>query len=184
MLLCNQVSRVIEPLTSRCAKLRFAPVDRDAVMHNLQRIIACEPKFTVSPDAISRIAELSNGDMRSAINLLQSACIMSDQVDQAIVDAVSGDIPDHIVDTVYGQLTSRKPFLTINDTLNTLIHRQSYSANKFTVKLLDRLLADVSVDDLIKARVAVYAGQVDARGGNEYIHMLALVGCIHDAFSK
>lgn len=180
MLLCNQVSRVIEPLTSRCAKLRFAPVDRQSVMQNLSRIITMERQVSVTPDAIDRIATLAYGDMRAAINLLQSACIMSDRVDEQVVDAVSGDIPDTIVDSVYGMLKEAKPLTSIIDHVNLSVYRQSYSCNRLAVKLVHKVVEDVQVEDKRKARIVVYAGQVDGRGGNEYIHLLALLGCMHD----
>lgn len=184
MLLCNQVSRVIEPLTSRCAKLRFAPIDPQSVAQNLSRIIAHEPSYTVTPEAVERIVTLANGDMRSAINLLQSACLMADRVDVGVVDAVSGDLPDQLVASVYQMLIDRKPLLAIIDTLNTVVYRQSYSANRLAVKLTQKLVDDVNVEDRVKARIAVYAGEVDGRGGNEYIHLLALVGCMHDAMTN
>jgi DNA polymerase III delta prime subunit len=182
MLLCNQVSRVIEPLTSRCAKLRFAPISSDAIMQNLARIVNAE-RITITGDindCLRMIAEKANGDMRSAINLLQSASIMSESVSVDVIETVSGDIPNDTVSTIYQAILDGKPVAHLADLLNLLIYRQSHSASKMVTRLVDRMVEDMRVADAVKARVAVYAGVVDARSGNEYMHLMALVAYMHD----
>ncbi|XP_062521686.1 replication factor C subunit 4-like [Corticium candelabrum] len=71
-LICNYVSRIIEPLTSRCTKFRFKPLAGEAVQTRLTEI--CE-KENVRCDetALSTLMDVSEGDLRKAITLLQSA---------------------------------------------------------------------------------------------------------------
>lgn len=38
ILCCNYISRVIDPLASRCAKLRFQPLPMDAMVSRLEYI--------------------------------------------------------------------------------------------------------------------------------------------------
>merc|ERR1719487_2636709 len=62
-LICNYVSRIIEPLVSRCAKLRFSPLGRDAMQKRLLDIASAQD---VNYDATiyDQILDRSGGDMR------------------------------------------------------------------------------------------------------------------------
>ena len=46
-LICNYVSRIIEPLTSRCAKFRFRPLAKEILIQRLE-MIAAEEKISVA----------------------------------------------------------------------------------------------------------------------------------------
>lgn len=71
-LICNYVTRLIEPLASRCAKFRFTPLP---IVSMTERIFSIAEKESVGlgPGAIDAILVASNGDMRKAVTYLQSA---------------------------------------------------------------------------------------------------------------
>ena len=71
-LICNYVSRIIEPLTSRCAKFRFKPLASDILVGRL-RMIAEKENVQVSDEAFQSVIDTSEGDLRRAITTLQSA---------------------------------------------------------------------------------------------------------------
>jgi len=77
ILICNYVTRIITPLTSRCAKFRFQLLPPASMMERLQTIARAEScKFKNEQDEIevlNKIMTLSHGDMRRAITTLQSA---------------------------------------------------------------------------------------------------------------
>jgi replication factor C subunit 2/4 len=71
-LICNYVSRIIQPLTSRCAKFRFKPLANDILVGRL-KMIADKENVQVSSEAFQAILDTSEGDLRRAITTLQSA---------------------------------------------------------------------------------------------------------------
>ncbi|KAI9687218.1 MAG: hypothetical protein M1822_002261 [Bathelium mastoideum] len=71
-LVCNYVSRIIDPLASRCSKFRFKSLDNVNASNRLQEI-ADREGVQVEPGAIDALIRCSEGDLRRAITFLQSA---------------------------------------------------------------------------------------------------------------
>jgi len=70
-LACNQSSKIIEPIQSRCAVVRFSRIG-DADL--LKRVmLVCEKETVAStPDGLEAIIFTADGDMRQALNNLQA----------------------------------------------------------------------------------------------------------------
>lgn len=68
---CNQSNKIIEPLQSRCAILRYARLTDAQVVKRLMQICEAE-KVEYSEDGIAALVFSAEGDMRQAINNLQS----------------------------------------------------------------------------------------------------------------
>ena len=71
-LVCNYISRIIEPITSRCAKFRFKPLSDSAIRGRLEMITSSEKVTLKDEDALQLLMKSSEGDMRKAITTLQS----------------------------------------------------------------------------------------------------------------
>ena len=77
ILICNQSSKIIEPIQSRCAIFRFSRLDRQAMIDHLQWI-AKKENVTLEPEAAEKIVDYAEGDLRHAINALQAASAYKD----------------------------------------------------------------------------------------------------------
>lgn len=75
-LICNYVTRIIEPLASRCSKFRFRPLEVQASEERLSSIAQAE-HMQVTSEIISALINASDGDMRRAITYLQSISRLS-----------------------------------------------------------------------------------------------------------
>lgn len=64
--------RIIEPITSRCSKFRFKPLDSSNALVRLQSICDSEG-VKHQPGALEALISISDGDLRKAITFLQSA---------------------------------------------------------------------------------------------------------------
>ena len=91
ILICNQSSKIIEPIQSRCAIFRFSRLDRQAMKEHLC-FIAKKENVNLSPEAAERIVDFSEGDLRHAINALQTAAAYREGVvDEKTVSLVIGE---------------------------------------------------------------------------------------------
>ena len=96
ILICNYSSRIIPPIQSRCAIFRFPKLDEKAILGRLQ-FIAKKEKVALQTNGKDAILYLAEGDMRAAINLLQAASSISQNVDDVAVFSISGRANPRIV---------------------------------------------------------------------------------------
>lgn len=71
-LVCNYVTRIIDPLASRCSKFRFKMLDQDNAKQRLEDIAESE-NVKLEFGAVDTLIKCSEGDLRKAITFLQSA---------------------------------------------------------------------------------------------------------------
>ena len=88
-LICNYVTRIIDPLASRCAKFRFRPLDETNALGRLQ-YIAEEEKVNYEEGVLEVLLKSSEGDLRKAITFLQSAAKLT-LSPKAPTEVVDGD---------------------------------------------------------------------------------------------
>lgn len=174
-IICNYVSRIIEPITSRCAKFRFMPLDKDTVKQRLRYI--CEKEaIQFSDSVIDTIIKLSDGDMRKAITLLQSTARMhgsSERTSSTDVIETAGALPDSVVETLYRAVQSNI-FETMQQAVTDVVHA-GYSAAQVLSQLHDMVLNRSDLTDLQKSRIFMEMAQTDFAlndGADEFLQLL------------
>lgn len=70
-LACNNSSKIIEPIQSRCALLRFGRLSDEQVLERLVRVAKAE-SVSYSPEGLEALIFSAEGDLRQAINNLQA----------------------------------------------------------------------------------------------------------------
>jgi len=83
-IICNYLSKIIPALQSRCTRFRFAPLAQPQVIERLNHIIDAE-RLDVNLAGKEALYKLSGGDMRKAINIMQSTSMAHAQVDEEAV---------------------------------------------------------------------------------------------------
>src|SRR6195952_5799071 len=71
-LICNYVTRIIDPLASRCSKFRFKSLDQGNAKRRVEEIAEKEG-VVLEEGAVDALIRCSEGDLRKAITFLQSA---------------------------------------------------------------------------------------------------------------
>lgn len=122
-LVCNYVTRIIEPLASRCSKFRFKMLDNSAAGERISNI-AEQEGLQLEDGVIDTLIRCGEGDLRRAITYLQSAArlvgatkppVVKDADDDAemtdvgcnssvitirSIEEIAGVLPDDILDSL------------------------------------------------------------------------------------
>jgi len=70
---CNTSHKIIEPIQSRCAVIRFSKLTNAEILSRLMYVIEKE-NVAYSEDGLEAVLYMAEGDMRNAINCLQATC--------------------------------------------------------------------------------------------------------------
>ncbi len=82
-LICNYDNKIIPAIKSRCAEFKFNPISNKVMINHLQKISDKE-NLSYTLDTLKVINNISKGDLRKAINLLQSASIIKSETDKKL----------------------------------------------------------------------------------------------------
>jgi len=177
ILICNQSGKIIEPIQSRCAIFRFSKLDRNAMIDHLC-CIAKKEKVSLSPVSAERIVDYAEGDLRHAINALQTASVYKDGVvDEKTVALVIGEASPMQV-----QLMIRKAlygdFLEARKMMYDLIGSYGFSGAEIVRQMQRELFKMSDLTPEKKADLSNVIGEYDYRltqGANSDIQLSALL---------
>ncbi|GMT17353.1 hypothetical protein PFISCL1PPCAC_8650, partial [Pristionchus fissidentatus] len=88
-IICNYLSNIIPAIQSRCTRFRFAPLDPELVAPRIDYVSEQE-KLVLKDDGKQALLDLSGGDMRRVLNVLQAASMAFPVVDAAAVYSCVG----------------------------------------------------------------------------------------------
>ena len=106
-LICNYENKIIPAIRSRCANFKFNPIDNKYICRKL-KLIAENENLSISQSSINIIANLSVGDLRKAINLLQSISMRSSKITDKLCYDIAGIPSDNTVEKLYNLLLNNK----------------------------------------------------------------------------
>ncbi|TYZ67091.1 hypothetical protein PybrP1_009773 [[Pythium] brassicae (nom. inval.)] len=179
-LICNYVSRIIEPVASRCAKFRFAPLERGSMAARIRFI--CEAERIASSDAvIDELLACSGGDLRKAINFLQSAKQLCGDDDLSADDviAVAGLAPPELLELFWTAVASNSFDKTKLEIENILM--AGYPVLTILKQLNADVLANAKLSDAQQAKVCLRIAQADKKlvdGASEHFQLLDVASYI------
>ncbi|XP_075058313.1 replication factor C subunit 4 [Mixophyes fleayi] len=179
-LICNYVSRIIEPLTSRCSKFRFKPLD-DKIQTQRLLDICHKESVNITNEAITCLVEVSEGDLRKAITFLQSATRLTagKEVTEKVITEIAGVISKETLDEVLTACKSGS-FEKLETVVKNLINN-GHAATQLVNQLHDVILEREALTDKQKAIIAEKLAEVDkclVDGADEYLQMLSLFAVV------
>ncbi|BFZ00501.1 hypothetical protein BsWGS_03540 [Bradybaena similaris] len=180
-LICNYVTRIIEPITSRCAKFRFKALADDILSSRLKQI--CEEEgMNIADTAVNAVLKTSQGDMRKAIMFLQSAsrlCGKDGTITQDIVYDIAGVVPDECIDNLLAVCASDS-YEDLDKIVQNVI-LDGYGASQVLGQLHDKLVVKDDLSDKQKSIICEKMAKVDRcllDGADDYLQLMALLSTI------
>jgi replication factor C subunit 2/4 len=119
---CNNSSKIIEPIQSRCAVVRFTRLTGEEVLRRVAHVADME-KVNVTPDGYEAIQYISDGDMRNALNCLQATHAGFGVVNADNVFKVCDQPHPIVIEEIYKQCLNAKDLNGAHKELNRLMGR-------------------------------------------------------------
>jgi replication factor C small subunit len=184
ILSCNYSSKIIDPIQSRCAVFRFNRLDEEDVKQYIQTLGEKEG-FTISEDAVDAVMRVSSGDMRRVTNILQTAAIQEDQIEEEDVYGVAASLrPDEIREVL--DLAFEGNFMDAREELTDLMVDRGLDGTDI-IDSIHREILDLDLDDQQKLEVVEQLGEYEFRiseGGSSDIQIEAMLAKLAEIGQK
>jgi replication factor C subunit 3/5 len=132
-LICNYLNKIDIALQSRCIIFKLGPIDNKMHIEHIKKLSNIE-KINISDECINGIVELSEGDMRKSINILQSLYLTSNNI---------------TLDLLYKSLGYPHPDEN-NKILNIILDKNVNVKNTYEILLKYKENKNISVNDILK----------------------------------
>ena len=186
ILICNYVTRIIEPLASRCAKFRFQPLPVDSMKQRIMYIAQqeeCQFEEGQEEEVIEEILTLSQGDMRRAVTTLQSAHSLSgivtddavkrDTIKKESIAEMAGLPPQTLIDSLIVTLQT-KTFDEMKTQVTDIV-LEGYAVEHVLSALMAKIIVMEDVTEEAKAKIAIQIAESDKNlidGSDELLQLL------------
>ena len=172
ILIANNLSKIINPIQSRCVVFKFTRISDNDIVSQL-KFIAKKENVKFDEKGLSAICNYTGGDLRHAINILQ-ATASSGNVTESVVKSVAGltkteDVQDVLKLALDGKITDAR------DKMIELVKVYGMSESDF-LKYINRAVFNSKVNNLegILETVAKYDYRILV-GANPEIQLSALL---------
>lgn len=161
ILSCNYSSKIIDPIQSRCAIFRFAPINEGDIVKRLEYVCNQE-NVNYTLEGLESIVYFSEGDMRKSINILQASSSEGEGItEEAVYAVVSKAKPQNISQMITEALSG--DFLKARDILRDTMVMEGVSGED----MVSQIYSDVAK--------RVYEGKMSAE---IYIRLIeAIANC-------
>ncbi len=174
ILSCNYSTQIIAPIQSRTVVLRFHPLSNDDIKERLKYICEKE-KIDISDDSAEAIADLSEGDMRRAINILQTAA-SSGEISAKNIFEISGLTNPRDFQLILSKALAGQ-FDDARDSIDTLLMTKGMSGFDI-IRGLHNAIRNERIQTKQKLQVIMALGETEFRlveGSSERIQLDALL---------
>lgn len=175
-LICNYVSKIINSLHSRCLKLKFMPIS-NKIMYNRLEYISNNEQFEKNKEGIDAIIKLSNGDMRKAINILQSTFMTFQQITEENVHKIMNNYNNDDINLILQWIKDKSYQECYND-INNLKYKRDLTLknliDNFSEYFINNIHIVTNTKELFSGLANIEYNETYI--SNEQVQLGALVG--------
>jgi replication factor C small subunit len=177
----NYSGKIIEPIQSRCAPFRFTHLPREEHDCYLKDIAAKE-KAKLTAEGLDAIFEVCGGDLRRAINTLQSAASLGKPIDSKVVYSITGKASPADVQKML-KVAIGGDFVEARKQLREMIQKYGIAGSDI-IRQIHTEIFRADIPEKWKIKLADVVGEVDFRlieGADEEVQLSALLAKLVEA---
>ena len=176
VLACNYLSKIIEPIQSRTALFRFYPLKKEDVVNRLA-YIAKNEGVEYDEKALETVYDITQGDMRKSINILQAASAYGKVTVEAVYKVLGLAQPKEVREMMNLALSGK--FNEARAKLRELLVNYGLSGED-VVKQVHREITggELQIPEELRVLLADYIGEVEFRimeGADDEIQLSAML---------
>ena len=149
VLACNTPEKIIEPIQSRCTKLTFRPLSENDIINRI-KYIAEKENINIKDEGIKAIEIVSEGDMRKAINALQTCSVCEGEITKDEVYQ-RNDLPsaDNVSEAIKSCLNGK-----YDDALEKVkkIQKMGFDGNDI-IDMIVRMFSKIDVSEDVRVKL-------------------------------
>jgi replication factor C subunit 2/4 len=178
---CNYIEKMIDPIISRCVKFRFKPIDKNSMVFRLKQIAEKE-NIVLSNECFEKVFEISEGDARRAIMLLQNVKYLYKYKKNITIndlDDLVGSTSRETLDMIWDKTIN-------NDIVNLVDITQYIKTHSINITELLHFLKNniikYKIKDKIKSKLINIITNTEAKlleRGDEFISILFVLSSIN-----
>jgi replication factor C small subunit len=181
ILCANYSGKIIEPIQSRCAPFRFTHLPRQEHDCYLKEI-ATKEKVKISTEGLDAIFEVCGGDLRRAINTLQSAASLGKPIDSKVVYSITGRASPADVQKML-KVAMDGDFIEARKQLRDMIQKYGVAGSDI-IRQIHTEIFRAEMPEKWRIKLADVVGEVDFRlveGADEEVQLSALLAKLVEA---
>ena len=152
---CNDKSKIIHPLQSRCANYHFKPLSNEVILDVIKEILQNEKVEVFSDEDLTRLIYSLDGDMRRAITEIQAAkssgYSLSKQIESSLQE----------YNKILMLILDKKPNESLNQ-LHNLIY-EGRNVKEICLGLHNAVINSEGLDNLLKFKLLRTIGESEWR---------------------
>lgn len=171
IIICNYIHKIADPIFSRCSCYRFQSIPIELQKERLTSICTNEG-IQVHNDALDKIIEITQGDLRRSVTMLQLASCINDQISLNAVLEISGLPSEHVVTRIID--TCKKRDMQLLEKIIQSTVDEGYDVS-YIFRIFNNVIINSDWNESFKSKMLAELGRRDfilQSGGSPYLELL------------